>query len=245
MGKKGDGMKGWKWIKRALGARARWSLERSIAIGSLGGVRWSVAHGAELNDPDAQPPLIQALLKSPNPRWMCSELLRLGADPNRAGQGDGNTPLHLALFCREAHENALVATRELLAAGADPNAMNQLGDTPLTIAARERCWEEWRAGVCEELLQAGADPERPGSRGMGAAELLRKALEERQREQGALASLNSWQQIAMERESAAIARLSAFFEAAELDVVARAPQEEVASTSPEGSDPAKRPRPRL
>ena len=48
----------------------------------------------------------------------------------------------------------------LIAAGADPNAVDLGGVTPLHRAVRNRC-----ADAVSALLEGGADPERPNKRG--------------------------------------------------------------------------------
>jgi ankyrin repeat protein len=66
----------------------------------------------------------------------------------------------------EAHDGQLQAVRELLRAGADPNAsrpMEQGGDSCLIIAAFHQ-----RTRMVEELLKAGADVEYANTDGMCA-----------------------------------------------------------------------------
>lgn len=211
-------MSAWEWIKTRWIRRSMWALERAIRIGSLSGARWAAGHGAALDDPFREPALCQALRNSPNPEAMCLELLRLGAGASRASRLDGNEPLHLVVFCAQAPEAALSIAQALLAAGADPNARNRLGDTPLTIAARERCWEPWRARLCEELLRSGADPERPGAKGVGADALLKESLDQRDKSLDALLAgggfMSSTIALWKHEEAELIARLKASFEAA-------------------------------
>lgn len=75
------------------------------------------------------------------------ELLRRGADPNRAG-GNGFTPLGAASF--RGHRSTV---RLLVKAGADLNARGATGQTPLHLAAMAG-----RVGVIDELLRAGVNP---------------------------------------------------------------------------------------
>ena len=71
-------------------------------------------------------------------------LLDHGADPN-SPQGDGATALHHA-----AHRNDLEAARLLTEAGADVTAANELGATPLWLAARNGS-----AAMVSHLLMIG------------------------------------------------------------------------------------------
>jgi len=73
-------------------------------------------------------------------------LLRGGAHVN-AKDDVGHTPLHCAVFQRNA-----CIVRKLLAQSADPNARSQFGETPLTVAVALEQHE------IEELLRsAGAE----------------------------------------------------------------------------------------
>jgi uncharacterized protein len=75
-------------------------------------------------------------------------LLAKGADPN-IGHGDtGATPLRSALMGERVEQ-----FRELLAAGADPDRADRMGNTPLHVAGQIN--EPARA---LDLLKAGADP---------------------------------------------------------------------------------------
>ena len=76
---------------------------------------------------------------------------RLLAEPAAGGpQGDGTTALHWA-----ARHDDLETGRALLAAGAEANAANRYGLTPLALAAMNGS-----GAFVELLLAAGADPER-------------------------------------------------------------------------------------
>ena len=69
------------------------------------------------------------------------ELLRGGADPN-SRQGDGATALHWAAYWNDA-----AAVRLLLDSGASADTANDLGVSPLWLAAHNG-----NAGVVEALL---------------------------------------------------------------------------------------------
>jgi ankyrin repeat protein len=93
---------------------------------------------------------VNALFKSGLDDEELAELLELlleaGADPSASGGPRGRTPLHAAIArSREA------CVRRLLAAGADPNALDDDGDTPFSLAAAR-----WRGDLCEALVRAGA-----------------------------------------------------------------------------------------
>ncbi|PAW77778.1 MAG: hypothetical protein B9S27_08050 [Opitutia bacterium Tous-C8FEB] len=84
-------------------------------------------------------------------RREAAAIRRLLAEPAAAGpQADGTTALHWA-----ARHDDLETGRALLAAGADANATNRYGLTPLALAAMNGS-----GAFVELLLAAGADPER-------------------------------------------------------------------------------------
>ena len=82
-------------------------------------------------------------------------LLEHGADPNTRNGVTGATPLVPALMAQREDN-----FRRLMGAGADPNAADRMGDTPLHMAAKINAF----ARVLD-LLEAGADPRATNKRG--------------------------------------------------------------------------------
>jgi ankyrin repeat protein len=81
------------------------------------------------------------------------KLLHQDVDVN-APQADGTTALHWA-----AHWSDLETAGRLIAAGANPSALNELGVAPLSLACTNG-----DAGMVTALLEAGADPDASGAR---------------------------------------------------------------------------------
>ena len=111
---------------------------------------------------DAGSDKTRALLKSldgPVPsEKVVKRLLEAGADPNAKGKGFGDTALHRAA-CR-----SLPICEALIAAGADVNARDGVGMTPLSWSFQSY-WEESEEKAVNRieqttklLLEAGADP---------------------------------------------------------------------------------------
>eukprot|EP00440_Ansanella_granifera_P026739 gb/GFBE01029038.1/.p1 GENE.gb/GFBE01029038.1/~~gb/GFBE01029038.1/.p1 ORF type:complete len:430 (+),score=54.30 gb/GFBE01029038.1/:1-1290(+) len=94
---------------------------------------------------------------------MAELLLAHGARHDLAAAGTGNTPLHEA-----AANVSLAATSLLLRHGADPNAANVLGRTPLHVACRRTLFaqDNIQDGVVEALLAQRADPTRFDNAGL-------------------------------------------------------------------------------
>lgn len=104
-------------------------------------------------------PLLVAVEEFSIPREVLCLFLRTGADVDAVAELDMSiTPLHAA--CRRGN---LVAVRELLAHGAQPNVPCEFGLTPLHFAA-----ERGYAAIVRELLLFGADPDAEGSDGCRA-----------------------------------------------------------------------------
>ena len=90
-----------------------------------------------------------ALACSAGKQGIVEALLKLRADPNQTDQ-DGNTPLHIlaqlgAEFSgrnRKGKSKVIGATRALLASGANVNARNKLGQTPIEIAVAHEFFDQ-------------------------------------------------------------------------------------------------------
>ena len=89
-------------------------------------------------------------------------LIALGADPKTRARISGETALHVAAF-----EGDMDLVRTLIASGADVNAADEFGATPISRAALRG-----RAEIMEVLHAAGADI----SRRRGVENPLRMAL---------------------------------------------------------------------
>lgn len=104
--------------------------------------------GADPAQPGVDGDTVVHMAAMANDASYLAELLARGVDPNVRNPESGAGPLRSALMGeREAQFHAL------LAAGADPNLADRLGNTPLHVAAQIN--EPERA---LDLLKAGADP---------------------------------------------------------------------------------------
>ena len=83
-------------------------------------------------------------------------LVKAGADPLTREPDHGNTPLHLATSIWG--EQNIDIIKALLDYGADPNARDIYGNTPLLDAFGGKRKREPPSEVVELLLKAGADP---------------------------------------------------------------------------------------
>ena len=100
-------------------------------------------------------------------------MLAAGMDPDRVLDELKNRPLHLLFIgqgCRRDQRptasKTLMALQLLLAAGAEPNASDSKGNTPLMLAVAH-C----DAQVIAQLISAGADPAQINKRGLTAFEM--------------------------------------------------------------------------
>ena len=92
-----------------------------------------------------------------NQRESVKILLKAGANPNIARDEDGATPLHEAALLHN-----MGCVRDLVAGGANINAKDKEGNTPLQYALRSSSSDEERFRISMAFCELGAD--------MGAAE---------------------------------------------------------------------------
>ncbi len=101
------------------------------------------------------PPIFNAV-KYADDVQVIHELVKAGADPLTKEPDNGNTPLHLAASVWGVQ--SIDTIKALLDYGADPNARNIYGSTPLLYAFSGKRKREPSSEVVELLLKAGADP---------------------------------------------------------------------------------------
>jgi len=117
-----------------------------------------IAHGANVNarDLDNSTPLHEAVLNNADREAYC--LIDSGASVHAKNANDGNTPLH------ECIHPAIM--RALLRAGADPNAKNKYGNTPLIVALNSG-----NAELLRILVAAGARGNQKNNAGQTAYDI--------------------------------------------------------------------------
>jgi ankyrin repeat protein len=134
-----------RWDTDSLDPEARQGRQQALSL---------IAQGADVNQcpPNCHPALMIAAGYGDldGTRW----LLKAGANVDVRPLGGGETALHLA-----ARRNHLAVVRALLAAGADIEASDKYGATPLIAA----CYDA--AGTVRLLLDRGANPNATTSNG--------------------------------------------------------------------------------
>ena len=98
----------------------------------------------------------RAMMRSPNYKSIVKLLLQSGADPNKADRRCGSTPLHRAAIIRLGRTTMLApdVVQLLIDSGADLNKVNNFGETPLHVAAKEG-----NEAMAQLLLIRGAETE--------------------------------------------------------------------------------------
>ena len=116
--------------------------------------RWAVAH--------------DSIFQRVHTDKMARLLLQYGANPNSKGY-EGMTPLHLA-----AYEDSPEIVPALIAAGAELDAMDERGCTPLTHSSRS----PWGNEITQMLLEAGATYTITAAASLGDIEAVKRFLED-------------------------------------------------------------------
>jgi hypothetical protein len=179
--------------ERRAGARGRFNSGPALwscAVHAHGGARWArelLSLGADPCAPWRGQLALSELARHPSSGaveakvrvQMLRDLVDAGADVNAKDKKKGWSALHWAAAC--GAEDVGLA---LIHAGADVNALDGCGATPLSMVAREN--PQGGKGLAAALLEAGADPELGWSRGSsammswiedGQSELVEQAFE--------------------------------------------------------------------
>ena len=148
-------------------------LHQAIMYKKWRNASWLLRHGA---DPNSRPrhldPAIVLCGKKETPAKLFLSLLDRGADPNLRGRCR-RTALHCA-----AYTGNLRGALELIARGADLEAVDSWGHTPLYRAAFAMVAGKGnRLPVIEALISAGATPDPPGPRDVALKAFLLRARE--------------------------------------------------------------------
>jgi ankyrin repeat protein len=157
----------------------QWALMNRSAKG-LGGL---LENGADAGLADSSGETVVHYAAMANDPVYLGVLLDHRVDPNTPNGVTGATPLVPALMANRDQN-----FRRLLAAGANPNAADRMGNTPLHVAAKINAF----ARVLD-LLEAGADPQATNKRGTTFQPYLDQApkdilTDEARRQQEAIAA---------------------------------------------------------
>uniref|UniRef100_A0A3P8RN39 Ankyrin repeat domain 61 n=1 Tax=Amphiprion percula TaxID=161767 RepID=A0A3P8RN39_AMPPE len=112
------------------------ALHLSVRYKTLSAVQILVSYGADVNAVDSSGMTPLHMAAGILHKGIIACLIRQGADINMGVQHSGNTPLHLAAVAMTTKstktlEDGISCISELLESGAEPNAVNKAGMTPL------------------------------------------------------------------------------------------------------------------
>lgn len=139
-----------RWRQTPLYVAAQWTTPRVLEC-----VRLLLAAGADPNTESAAGSALRYAVSCPNPR-MTDLLLKAGATADGGRSPNGATPL--ARTCGSA---SIVEARWFVAHGADPNARDQEGRTPLMYALltpQRASPASWAPDLVSLLIRSKADP---------------------------------------------------------------------------------------
>lgn len=168
-------------------------LQWALLNRSLAGMKALLDAGADPSQTGVDGDTVMHMAAMANDTAYLSELLARGVDPNLRNAESGAVPLRAALMGERDEQ-----FRALLAAGADPDIADRLGNTPLHVAGQIN--EPARA---LDLLNAGADPMARNAQGVTFQRYLfmtRAALlnDETRRSRGAVEAWLTAHDIAIE-----------------------------------------------
>lgn len=125
------------------------ALVSACAYGSVEAIQQAIDRGAELSATDRMGRSLLSMAATSGEPGSVDLLIRLGVDVNTHHGKHGYTPLHAAVM-----RGNLDACHSLLAAGADVNALNGEGKTPLHDVAHA---PSHRQDLVDLLVSKGAD----------------------------------------------------------------------------------------